>query len=218
MEYCVRQEANGWTHIDWTLSEGVTAEMIDWHWANMDKTFFLWHPTDHYGFEWHIPVTEDRFVGAIHYTLQTRDGKQDMTMDMVREQGMGLAYLDVADLAPEVADVIVYKHCCVVGARKHGKVDPRFNSIRIHQWEERDGKVVGMSSAIVFGADDLEAEKKRLMLWTKHGALEIGNFEQFLPQLYTLYRQIPNPKVNPYHDLTVEKLPDHTARFVSIKP
>lgn len=213
MEYSVRQEENGWTHIDWKLGQGVSAEMIDWHWSNMDKTFFLWHPSDHYGFEWYIPVTEERFVGAIHYTLQTRGGSQDMTMEQLREEGLGLAYLDVADLPPEVAKVIVYKHCCLVGARKHGKVDPHFNSIRIHQWEDTQDGVAGMSSAIMFDPDNLEAEKKRMMDWTKHGAMEIGNFENFLPQLYRLYLAVDNPKVCPFHDLTVEKQPDGTVRF-----
>lgn len=213
MKYEVKQQENGWTHIHWELSGGVNAKMIDWHWSNMDKTFILWHPSDHYGFEWYVPVTPERFIGAIHYTLQTRGGAQDMTMEQVREQGMGLAYLDVADLSREVSDLIVCEHCCLVGARKHGKVDPKFNSIRIHQWEDRGDKVVGISSAIMFDPEDLEFEKQRMVGWSKHAAMEIGRFETILPPLYELYQEVTNPKVNPFHDLRVTKTADGKTVF-----
>ena len=217
MEYKVTQLDNGWTYFDWTLSGGVTAEMIDWHWSNIDKTFLLWHPSDHYGIEWYIPVTKDQFIGAIHYTLQARDGAHDMTMEMVREQGLGLAFLDIAELnGYGLSDLVIYSHCCLVGARKHGKIDPKFNSFRLHQWEDRDGKVVGRTTAVMFDPVELEAEKKRLIGWVKHAAMEIGRFEEFLPQLFTLYLAVKDPNVNPFHDLTVEKDSEGNVKYVNI--
>ena len=216
MKYSVRQEDNGRTHIDWVLDKSVTAEMVDWHWSNMDKTFILWHPSDHYGFEWYIPVTPETFTGAIHYTLQTRGGRQDMTMEQCREMGLGLAYIDPATLAPEVAEYIIYKHACIVGARKHGKIDPNFNSIRIHQWEEREEGLVGMVSAIMFPPYDVEKEKQRMLDWTPHAAMEIGNFENFLPQLFNIWKAVDNPRINPYHDLTIAHNEDGTVYYPNI--
>lgn len=216
MEYTVTQLENGWTYFDWELS-GVTAEMIDWHWSNLDKTFLLWHPSDHYGFEWNVPVTKDKFIGAIQYTLQTRNGQHELTMEMVREQGFGLAYLDIAELSGEMSSLIDYSHCCLVGARKHGKVDPKFNSFRLHQWEDRDGKVVGRSTAVMFDPEDLEAEKKRVLGWVEHAAMEIGRFEEFLPTLFNLYKVIEDPTANPLHNLSVEKDADGNLRYLYTK-
>jgi len=44
----------------------VTPEMIDWFWANMEKGFVLWHPTEHKGFEWDPSPAKNGFVGAVH--------------------------------------------------------------------------------------------------------------------------------------------------------
>ena len=30
---------------------GVTAKMVDWFWANMEKGYHLWAPGEHYGFD-----------------------------------------------------------------------------------------------------------------------------------------------------------------------
>ena len=49
-----------------TLS-GVTPEMIDWWWDNIDTTdrYKLWHPEDHKSFQWEISP-KDGHIGAIH--------------------------------------------------------------------------------------------------------------------------------------------------------
>ena len=32
---------------------GVTPEMIDWFWDNMEKAYYLWAPDEHVSFVWH---------------------------------------------------------------------------------------------------------------------------------------------------------------------
>ena len=32
--------------------DGITPEMLDWFWANMEKCYFLWAPGAHAGFAW----------------------------------------------------------------------------------------------------------------------------------------------------------------------
>ncbi len=51
---------------------GVTPEMIDWWWDNIDNdSYRLWHPRDHIAFEWQVPPTETGHVGAIHMACES---------------------------------------------------------------------------------------------------------------------------------------------------
>ncbi|MFX1292993.1 MAG: DAPG hydrolase family protein [Promethearchaeota archaeon] len=56
--------------IDHTLS-GVTPEMIDWWWDNIDTTerYKLWHPDDHQFFQWEISPIKGH-IGAIHRVVE----------------------------------------------------------------------------------------------------------------------------------------------------
>ena len=49
---------------------GVTPEMIDWWWDNMENTevYKLWHPKAHISFKWEIPPGAHGHVGAIQIT------------------------------------------------------------------------------------------------------------------------------------------------------
>ena len=44
---------------------GVTPEMIDWWWDNMEKGYPLWHPEDHISFVWEVAPATVGHVGAI---------------------------------------------------------------------------------------------------------------------------------------------------------
>ena len=50
---------------------GVTPEMIDWWWDNINTTerYKLWHPEDHKSFQWEISP-KDGHIGAIHSEAQ----------------------------------------------------------------------------------------------------------------------------------------------------
>jgi len=50
---------------------GVTPEMIDWWWDNIDVTnrYKLWHPEDHKSFEWEVSPKEGH-VGAIQRVVE----------------------------------------------------------------------------------------------------------------------------------------------------
>jgi hypothetical protein len=196
----VRQDERGWTHIDWTLT-GVTPNMIDWSWSNMDKTFILWHPVDHRGFKWYIPVTKDKFFGAIHLTLQG-PYREDEDID---ELPFGLRFYDIATLPKEMADVIIYDHVCLVGGVPLDNPDGPVSSYRIHQCASSDDGVVGMSSALTPIIEDVEEEKARGLAWTKHAIGEISNWEVFLPDLYKMWQVVKQPNNNIFHSLKIEK-------------
>jgi len=50
---------------------GVTPEMIDWWWDNIDTTerYKLWHPEDHKSFEWEVSPKKGH-VGAIQHIVE----------------------------------------------------------------------------------------------------------------------------------------------------
>ncbi|MFX1384636.1 MAG: DAPG hydrolase family protein [Promethearchaeota archaeon] len=52
--------------------KGVTPEMIDWWWDNINDTdrYKLWHPDHHVSFEWEKPPQNGKHVGAIHRVIE----------------------------------------------------------------------------------------------------------------------------------------------------
>jgi hypothetical protein len=194
MKYRVSHDSLG-THFDWS-HDGITARMIDWFWSNMEKGFILWHPEHHEQLEWAVAPRHGDPLGAIHNAPQTwNDG---------RRQNLFIRFERLEQVAPEIRDVIVYKHVIIVAglgldeeARKKG--DPM--GYRVHQWQSTDAGVIGRSSAI--GARVKEsAEEGRI--WAAHAGQEVANWSNFLPQIYGLYRVVIDPRRNPFTDLSVE--------------
>ena len=186
------------THVDWRLA-GVTALMIDWFWSNLEKGFLLWHPQEHRPLSWAVPVTPGNPIGAVHVAPQTWS---DGTF-----RNLYIRFEDPATLEPELQQLVVYEHCLVAAGLGFGEesltVDEPMG-YRIHQWQDDGGGggVVGRSSAIGRGRPETAEEG---LVWARHCAEEIGNWEVFLPQLYGLYRVVENPRYNPYADLSVDR-------------
>ena len=193
MEMKVTQDALG-THLDWQ-HEGVTPKMIDWFWSNMEKSFLLWHPSQHEPLEWAVAPEHGNPVGSVHIAPQTwNDGTR---------QNLYIRFEDLATVPAEVKEYIVYEHCVVVaciGLGEESMKNPEVWGYRIHQWEKTDYGVAGKSSAI--GMLKKETPEQGIT-WSQHCAEEVGNWGVFLPQMYDLFSVVKNTKYNPYADLTV---------------
>lgn len=183
------------THLDWQY-ENMTPKMVDWFWSNMEKSFLLWHPSQHEPLEWAKAPKVGEFVGAIHIAPQTwNDGTR---------QNLYIRFEDLAQVPDWVKDYIVFDHCVVVagiGLGEEALANPQVMGYRIHQWQKTDYGIEGKSSAIgMLKAEDEEAGK----IWAAHCAEEIGNWQHFLPSMYQLFKVVENEKYNPYNDLSLE--------------
>ena len=169
MEMKVTQDSMG-THLDWQ-HEGVTPVMIDWFWSNMEKSFLLWHPSQHEPLVWAIAPKHGNPIGSIHIAPQTwNDGTR---------QNLYIRFEDLETIPAEIKEYIIYEHCVVVaglglGEESIKKGDPM--GYRIHQWQKTDYGVVGKSSAI--GTRKKRNSRRRYCmvtaLWRRSG--ELGSF------------------------------------------
>jgi hypothetical protein len=183
------------THLDWS-HESVTAKMVDWFWSNMEKSFLLWHPSQHEPLEWAVKPQQGKIVGSIHIAPQTwNDGSR---------QNLYIRCEDLNTVPDWVKDYVIYDHCIIVSAIGFGEQaleKPEVFGYRIHQWEKSDSGIVGKSTAIgILKPEDEEMGK----VWAAHCGEEIGNWKHFLPQMYELFKVVENEAYNPYNDLTVE--------------
>ena len=194
MDYIVSYDGIA-THLDWT-HESVTPRMLDWFWSNMEKGFILWHPEQHEPLEWVVAPKHGDPIGSIHNAPQTwSDG---------RRQNLYIRMERLLDVAPEVRDHIRYEHVVIVaglGLEESCLAKPDPMGYRIHQWQKTDDGVVGRSTAYGTRKKETEADGK---VWAAHCAQEVGNWGVFLPQLYTLYKVVNDPRRNPFADLSVE--------------
>ena len=162
----------------------------------MGKGFVLWHPTEHEPLTWVVPPRHGDPVGSVHLAPQTWS---DGTF-----QNLYIRFEDPAEVPAHVGDVVVHEHCVIVAGLGFGPESveaPDPMGYRVHQWSPTDEGLVGRSSAI--GARKRETPEEGLV-WAKHCAEEIGNWGVFLPQLYALYRVVPEGPRNPFADLSVE--------------
>ena len=62
----------GWIVVDHIIP-GVTTEMIDWWWVNMEKGYELWCPDEHKGFRWEVKPPLGGHIGAVQIATESID-------------------------------------------------------------------------------------------------------------------------------------------------
>lgn len=184
----VWRDEKGRVHIDWEL-RGVTVDMLDWWFCNMDKGFVLWHPEEHKGFYWIRKPRHGNPVGAVQVAPQVwRDGSLRKPVIM---------WLDVEDAPQEVREVVIYDHVVIPAALSlTGEYVEGSKPIgyRVWQWE---GVEIGVKGRLTAIPTQTEPSDMLYNVWAHHAQLEILNLEKFLPQLYTLWSVVKDPEINP---------------------
>ena len=147
---------------------GVTPEMLDWWWDNMDNdTYKLWNPQDHIALEWQIPPSQVGHAGAIHMACESIS---DIPASILR----------IRWEEPSAAPIAtIYSHVNVGSALSPGTEDIPLGSA-VHEYEETSYGT-RMRSTFLLPAF---APQQFLDSLRKHNIAEMGQFPEFLPQLF----------------------------------
>jgi len=175
---------------------GVTPVMIDWFWSNMEKCYFLWAPGDHKWFEWKEPPNKVGHVGSKHHISEqiSPGGPLAIEGDVYREDMSEYPFTE------SLSHVIIESSALM----------PEQKMYNIHMWEARDYGSVHREILVGTGDNPIPGVKE-----ADHTDYEESRWPEFLPQLYNLWKDQPDPMQNVFYDLSVKKLPNGEWAYVS---
>ena len=165
---------------------GVTPEMIDWWWVNMEKGYHLWCPEEHKSLEWEVPPKPGDHVGAIQIDEQSMGGGPAMKVR--------LRFEDPAECPVPVN----YDHLMVAAG-----IGPDNKPIGyvIHQYKATEyGTLIRSTFHSAMPLPEDFGER-----FLKHNKEENANFPKFLPQLYQMWQAVKDPEINRQCNLKVKK-------------
>lgn len=176
---------------------GVTAEMIDWWWGNLEKGYHLWAPGEHYGFEWIVPPCEVGYEGSVEASYEF-DPVHPIEITRVGMQNY--PYTDC------------YEHCWVA----QGHLGPALTTL-VHMYEDVEGGILWRTVQIMSEEDIKWLQDNHIEMpdTSEHLAYESGRLRHFLPQLYDLWKDHPDPWQNVKFDLRTVKQTDGTWKHYS---
>ena len=191
-------EKEGWV----TLSDeeheihGVTVEMIDWWWDNMEKGYVLWHPTEHKNFYWEVAPGDAGHVGAVQVADQ----------DSNKQGGARGKWLDVS-VFPFPID---YDHCLVLEGFNSDKDN---QDLCVHMYSATDYGCKHRFLTIMRGprakqVKEMINRRKNSSETRSHPTVEAERWPEFLPELYRLWSVVRDPRINPHPNLKIKKMPN----------
>jgi succinate dehydrogenase / fumarate reductase flavoprotein subunit len=156
---------------------GVTPEMIDWWWVNMEKGYPLWEPNDHKSFVWEVPPPEGGYLGAIQIAEEKMGPMPPMKIRI---------RWDDPDSCPIPR---TYEHAIVAsGINAEGKVQ----AMILHEYEKSPRGTKMRSTMRFLGP----VPPKLPEIWKEHDRAEVSTFPNFLPDLYRLWQAVKDPAIN----------------------
>jgi succinate dehydrogenase/fumarate reductase flavoprotein subunit len=156
---------------------GVTPEMIDWWWVNMEKGYPLWEPNDHKSFLWETPPPIGGYLGAIQIAEEKMGPMPPMKIRI---------RWDDPDDCPIPR---TYEHAIVAsGVDSEGKV----GAMILHEWE-KSPRGTRMRSTMRFLGPIPPGLPE---IWKNHDRAEVSTFPKFLPELYRLWQAVKDPTIN----------------------
>ncbi len=179
---------------------GVTAKMMDWWWANMEKGYYLWAPGSHKRFNWVRTPWEYGFVNSAHMISEAMvPGRRVFGGDGVEIRRLDLDWFFFTN---HLSHVIVEG---VFNAKEE------FVDSTIHMWEDCAGGCNHIVSAV---ANTRCSEPPAFVLadptalhtpeeGAYHSEYEAAMWPRFLPTLYHLWEGHPDPSQNVPCNLTV---------------
>ncbi len=212
----------GWAVVDHVIP-GVTPEMIDWWWVNMEKGYELWCPDEHKGFTWEVKPPLGGHIGAIQIAKESID--YGPVMDLRIE------WVDPNLGTQEQKDFWTYEHLLTAGGGPPGMPKGVMLS---HQWEAipggckmrscmhgmaggsgprppqgpppgaRQGPPPGPPPGFVMPPHP-SGKKPTGGGWSAHNVSEASTFKNFLPALWGIWQAVTDPAINRQASLRVKK-------------
>jgi len=176
---------------------GVTADMVDWWWGNMEKGYYLWAPGEHYGFDWIVPPCQAGYEGSAEASYEF----DPCNPIAIIRQSIAKAYPFTECM----------EHCWVsIFDYDRGKI------LFVHQYEDNDEGIYWRTLSLMTQEDyDTYGNVlDTLPEFKSHMKYEAGMMNTFLPQLYALWKNHPDPWENIHYNLTVQKNEDGTFSHV----
>ena len=184
---------------------GVTAEMMDWWWANMEKGYYLWAPGSHKRFNWLRSPGEYGFLNSAHIISEAMvPGKP-----VFGGSGVQITRLDLSwyFFTTHLSHVIVEG---VFNAKGE------FVDSTVHMWEDTEGGCNHITAGV---ANTRVSEPPAFVLEdpasapkpedsAHHAEYEASRWPVFLPTLFHLWEGHPDPSQNVMCDLTVAEGPE----------
>ncbi|MEJ2110718.1 MAG: FAD-dependent oxidoreductase [Acidobacteriota bacterium] len=156
---------------------GVTPEMIDWWWVNMEKGYPLWEPNDHKFFVWEVPPPEGGYLGAIQIA-EEKMGSMPLMKIRIR--------WDDPDDCPIPRS---YEHAIVAsGINAEGEVQ----AMILHEYKKSSRGSKMRSTMRFLGPVPPNLPE----IWKRHNRAEVSTFPNFLPDLYRIWQTVKDPKIN----------------------
>ena len=184
---------------------GVTSEMMDWFWANMEKGYYLWAPGSHKRFSWVKTPVEYGMEDSVHMIAETTA----KGLPVFGGEGVQIHRLHLDEFYP-----------CKT-ALKHVICEGVFNDLgefvdsTIHEWEDVPGGIVHITATVsntkcsmppgfVLKMIEEDPNVKIVPNWaTDHEDYEASQWPIFLPKLYELWKNHPDPAQNVQCNLEV---------------
>ena len=190
---------------------GVTAEMMDWFWVNMEKAYYLWAPGSHKRFEWIDAPWQVGLVQSKCYVGENLvpDGP---VLDM--------------DFPSRRFDMDAYPFTtCLDHVIAEGFLDDQGQRvfINVHTWSDVPGglnhRVMGCADAssthpLVAPVASRPADAPPDPIVMEHVEYEVSRWPEFLPALFDVWKDHPDPTQNVRMDLSVRATGQYTWEYV----
>ncbi|MCD8324439.1 MAG: glycogen debranching protein [Clostridiales bacterium] len=187
----------------------ITARMLDWFWCNQEKCYYLWAPGSHKSFQWVREPWRYGFTNSGHISTETMLSGQELNPNVLCGSWYGMLAYDRFDMDAYPFDTCL-DHCILEGSREE---DGTVWLLTSHSWEDTEGGVLHRMAGCVDryekGIRVLSPHEfpipGRVKNVISHMEYETSMWPKFLPKLYDVWKDHPDPAQNVFFDLRVRQ-------------
>ncbi len=198
----------GWLVVEHEIP-GITPDMIDWWWVNMEKGYELWCPDEHKGFKWEVKPPLGGHIGAVQIATESIDYGPVMNLR--------IEWVDPNIGTQEQKDFWTYEHLLTAGSTG-AQPGTKAMVMLSHQWEAIPGGCKMRSCMHGFPepppgsftppkptTQHPSGKSPTGGGWIAHNKAEVSTFKEFLPALYKMWQVVDDPAINRQCSLKIKK-------------